>query len=88
MFIGAASIVRLKGLVVAPAAPSTTFTVNVYVPAVAGVPLRIPVPESDRPVGKAPEVTDQVYGVVPPVAKIPESKRLLRFQPVAANSSR
>jgi hypothetical protein len=42
-----------------------------YVPAVAGVPPRTPVLESERPVGKVPEATDHVYGVVPPVAENP-----------------
>ena len=38
-------------------------------PAVAGIPLMIPVPAARaNPVGRVPEVTDQVKGVVPPVA--------------------
>jgi hypothetical protein len=71
MLIAGAVIVRVKGLVFVPAALSLTFTVKLYVPPVEGVPVRAPVPESDRPVGNVPEATDQVYGGVPPVAENP-----------------
>ena len=47
---------------------SVTFTVNEEVPAVVGVPLICPELLSVRPAGKLPELTDQLYGVVPPLA--------------------
>jgi hypothetical protein len=48
---------------------SVTLTVKFDVPAVVGVPLIVPVEEpSDSPAGSDPEITDQLYGVVPPVA--------------------
>src|SRR5437588_7558290 len=61
-------IVRLKDLVAVAAALSLTFTVKLYVPPVDGVPDKLPVLESDRPVGNVPEANDQAYGGVPPVA--------------------
>ena len=48
---------------------SVTVTVKLNVPAVVGVPSITPVTASRvRPVGSAPTVMLQVYGVVPPVA--------------------
>ena len=48
---------------------SVTPTVNAYVPTDVGVPDRSPESASRvRPGGSEPEVTDQVYGVMPPVA--------------------
>jgi hypothetical protein len=48
---------------------SVTRTVKFEVPAVVGVPEIVPVDElSDRPAGRLPEMTDQLYGVTPPVA--------------------
>ena len=47
---------------------SVTFTVNEDVPAVVGVPLICPELLSVKPVGKEPELSDQLYGVVPPLA--------------------
>jgi hypothetical protein len=47
---------------------SVTFTVNEAVPAVVGVPLTTPPLLSVNPVGNAPEMTDQLYGLVPPLA--------------------
>jgi hypothetical protein len=41
--------------------------VKVLVPDVVGVPLMSPA-ESVRPAGNVPDVIDQVYGAVPPVA--------------------
>ena len=48
---------------------SVAFTVKLLVPAAVGVPEITPVlAASDMPVGSVPETTDQVYGVVPPLA--------------------
>ena len=47
---------------------SVTLTVNEEVPAVAGVPLIWPELLSVRPAGREPELSDQLYGVVPPLA--------------------
>ena len=50
-------------------AESLTVTVKVDVPDVVGTPLICPVAVFKvSPVGKAPAVTLQVYGVVPPLA--------------------
>ena len=50
-------------------AESVTVTVKAEVPDVVGTPLICPVAAFKvRPVGKAPAVTLQVYGVVPPLA--------------------
>jgi hypothetical protein len=52
-----------------PVVLSVTWTMNVLAPAVVGVPEIIPVPDaSDKPAGKLPEETAQVYGVTPPEA--------------------
>jgi hypothetical protein len=51
----------------APLAPVTR-TVKLEVPAAVGVPLRTPAADRLRPAGSAPAETDQLYGVVPPVA--------------------
>jgi len=47
---------------------SVTLTVNEDVPVVVGVPLICPELLSVRPAGNEPEVTDQLYGVLPPLA--------------------
>ena len=48
---------------------SVTRMVKVKVTALFGVPLMAPVAEFNvRPLGKAPLLTDQLYGSVPPVA--------------------
>ena len=47
---------------------SVTLTVNEEVPAVVGVPLICPEPLSVKPAGREPEVSDQLYGVLPPLA--------------------
>jgi hypothetical protein len=45
-----------------------TCTVKLAVPVVMGAPVKAPVEElSEMPAGRAPEVIDQVLGVVPPV---------------------
>jgi len=49
-------------------AESVTFRVTEKVPAALGVPVMTPAALSERPLGRAPEATDQVYGEVPPVA--------------------
>ena len=46
---------------------SLTLTVNDEVPVVLGVPLIWPGPLRLKPAGKDPELTNQVYGAVPPV---------------------
>jgi hypothetical protein len=51
----------------APLAPVTR-TVKLEVAAAVGVPLRTPVADRLRPAGSVPAETDQLYGVVPPVA--------------------
>ena len=47
---------------------SVTFTVNDEVPAAVGVPLICPELPRVSPAGRVPELTDQLYGVVPPLA--------------------
>ena len=47
---------------------SLTVTVNEEVPGVVGVPLICPELLSASPAGREPELIDQVYGAVPPVA--------------------
>ena len=49
-------------------AASCTCTVNEDVPAVVGVPLICPELPSVKPAGREPELTDQLYGVLPPLA--------------------
>jgi len=45
-----------------------TRIVKMEVPVAVGVPLRTPNGDKLRPAGSVPEDTDQLYGVVPPVA--------------------
>jgi hypothetical protein len=47
---------------------SLTWLVKVFVPPVAGVPPITPAELSDRPAGRLPEVTDQVFPPEPPEA--------------------
>ncbi len=47
---------------------SVTFTVKLNEPDAVGVPEIVPPVESVTPPGNAPELTFQVYGVVPPLA--------------------
>ena len=66
---GAAATASVNALV--PDAPfmSTACTVNVKLPAAVGVPLRDPLEGSNEmPPGKAPVVTDHLYGGLPPEA--------------------
>jgi hypothetical protein len=48
---------------------SEAFTTKEYSPGAVGVPVICPETESDSPGGKDPLAIDQLYGVVPPVAK-------------------
>jgi len=59
-------IVTESGFVAVP--PPVTWTVKLEVAAVVGVPLRTPAEDRPSPAGSVPAVTDQLYGVVPPVA--------------------
>lgn len=62
-------MVKLNALDTVAAAASVAVTVKPTVVAVVGVPEITPVAAaSDRPAGKDPTVTDQVKGVVPPLA--------------------
>jgi len=47
---------------------SVTLTVNEDVPVVVGVPLICPELLRLNPAGRDPELTDQLYGVLPPLA--------------------
>jgi hypothetical protein len=63
--------VNAYGIVAVTDAASVTWTRNTAVPSVVGVPTMTPVSGfNDRPAGSDPEVTDQLYGIVPPVALI------------------
>jgi hypothetical protein len=64
----AAATVICRGAVVVCAAASVTLAVKLNVPAVVGVPEIWPAEESVSPLGSAPALTVQVYGVVPPLA--------------------
>jgi hypothetical protein len=58
--------VRVRVLLVS-ADLSLAVTVNEYEPCCFGVPETVPEVESrDKPAGKAPELTEKVYGVEPP----------------------
>src|SRR5581483_8687820 len=58
---------RVAGVGVGWAA-SSAVTVKVDVPAVVGVPLITPAGDSVSPAGRAPPLTDHVYGAVPEIA--------------------
>jgi hypothetical protein len=45
-------------------------TVNVFVPAAVGVPDNVPAEVSVRPLGNAPALFVNVYGLAPPLAVI------------------
>jgi hypothetical protein len=64
----AALIVKENDFVDEALFPPVTRTVKVEVPAVVGVPLIAPPVDRERPAGRDPEETDQLYGVVPPLA--------------------
>ena len=61
--------VMLRGCVAVTELASVTCTVKFVVPVPVGVPEMTPELEtSESPAGRVPEETDQVYGVVPPMA--------------------
>jgi hypothetical protein len=64
----AASIVTEKSFVEEALLAPATRTVKLEVPVAVGVPLRTPPVDKFSPAGSVPEDTDQLYGVVPPVA--------------------
>jgi hypothetical protein len=64
----AALIVTEKSFVDEALLAPATRTVKLELSAVVGVPLRTPPVDKLRPAGSVPEDTDQLYGVVPPVA--------------------
>src|SRR5208283_1747916 len=65
-------IVRLRACVAVCAPTSVTCTVNVYVLATVAVPESTPVAESgEKPGGRAPETSVQLYGKAPPAACTP-----------------
>ena len=61
-------ILRLAVALCTGEVESLTFTVNDEVPAVVGVPLICPELPRVRPAGREPELSDQLYGVAPPLA--------------------
>ena len=61
-------IVRLAVALCTGEVESLTFTVNDEVPAAVGVPLICPELPRVSPAGREPELSDQLYGVVPPLA--------------------
>src|SRR5208283_5897626 len=64
-------MLKLVEAVVAGEPESVTLIVKLKVPAAAGVPEIVPVAADNvRPVGNAPELMLQLYGVVPPLAPI------------------
>lgn len=64
----AALIVTEKSFVDEALSAPATRTVKLELSAVVGVPSRTPVADRIRPAGSVPADTDQLYGVVPPVA--------------------
>jgi len=63
------AMVRLNALDALFLAVSVTCTVKLNEPAAVGVPERAPLAaSSEMPAGRAPAMTAQVYGAVPPVA--------------------
>ena len=62
---GAAATVMLSACVSLKPLLSVTFTLKLVVPEIEGVPLMRPAALSDKPVGKLPLLTDQLYGAVP-----------------------
>lgn len=58
----------LRALVTLLDAPSVTLTVKLLVPVPVEIPEIAPPLESVNPPGRLPAMTDQEYGVAPPVA--------------------
>ena len=69
-------------LVAANARLSAARTTNVYVPLTVGVPFRTPFAASVTPGGREPELTRNVYGALPPEAKIVREKATPRGRAV------
>jgi hypothetical protein len=65
---GGITIDRAFVAVSAGACESVTLTVKLEVPAVVGVPEITPPELKESPAGRLPELSDQLYGVTPPVA--------------------
>ncbi len=65
--VGHVEVIDIARLPVQPFA-SVTVTVKLAVPAAVGVPVIVS-PESVRPTGRAPAVTENEYAAVPPVAE-------------------
>ena len=61
-------MVRVNAFVADALFLSVTCTVKLAVPVAVGVPLRTPPLLKLNPAGKLPDASDQLYGVVPPVA--------------------
>ena len=61
-------ILRLAAALCTGEVESLTFTVKEEAPAAVGVPLICPELPRVRPAGREPELSDQLYGVVPPLA--------------------
>jgi hypothetical protein len=64
----AALTVREKAFVDEALLAPVTWTVKLAVPVAVGVPLSTPAADRPRPAGSVPAETNQLYGVVPPVA--------------------
>jgi hypothetical protein len=64
----AALIVTEKSFVDEALSAPVTRTVKLVVPSAVGIPSRTPAADRLRPAGTLPADTDQLYGVVPPVA--------------------
>ena len=64
-----AATVSVRGADVDAPVASVTVTVTSDVPALAGTPLMMPVEESVRPAGRAPDEAAQLYEEEPPEAE-------------------
>ena len=69
--VGGATVIEVLLLAICGVgeAESVTVAVKLTIPAVVGFPVTAPVPVlSDSPTGSEPELTENVYGDVPPLA--------------------
>ena len=66
---GGGAMVMLSAAVAVALALSLTWTVKFDVPEAVGEPVMAPAAESERPEGREPEVIDQAFPPVPPVAE-------------------
>jgi hypothetical protein len=66
---GAGVTVMLRACVSVAFELSFTRTLKVEVPAAAGIPLIVPLAESDSPAGSEPALIDQLFPPVPPLAE-------------------